>query len=153
MKRTTAEGVAAKTTAAKRSSAKRAPKKQSAKEAPPRSAGRRSAGAASCRTAGGTFHPSRVPARIRFVAAASKLEEEAKMALNDREREVVKALTETKAVDFEAIGRALAQFGPTAALDLDYEPIFCGTMRYFIHVYRVFTPQLPGSVGEIIVEE
>jgi hypothetical protein len=74
------------------------------------------------------------------------------MALNDREREVVRTLTETKAVDFEAIGRALAQFGPTAALDFDYEPIFCGTMRYFIHVYRV-TPGLPDGGGGVVVEE
>jgi hypothetical protein len=52
------------------------------------------------------------------------------MALSEREREIVKTLTETKAVDFDAIGRTLAQFGPTAALDLDYEPYFvgpCGT--------------------------
>jgi hypothetical protein len=75
------------------------------------------------------------------------------MALNEREHQVVKALTETKAVDFEAIGRALAEFGPTAALDLDYEPIFCGTMRYYIHLYRVFTPGLPPAGGEVIIEE
>jgi len=73
------------------------------------------------------------------------------MALNDREREVVAALNETKAVDFEAIGRALAQFGPTAALDFDYEPIFCGTMRYYTHVFRAFTP-IPVDQGEVIAE-
>jgi hypothetical protein len=75
------------------------------------------------------------------------------MSLNDREREVVKTLTETKAVDFDAIGRALAQFGPTAALDFDYEPVFCGTMRYFVHVYRAFTPTLPVAEGGVVVEE
>ena len=74
------------------------------------------------------------------------------MPLHAREREVVETLTETKAVNFEAIGRALAQFGPSAALDLDYEPIFCGTMRYYIHVYRVDTPGLP-SLGEMIAGE
>jgi hypothetical protein len=58
------------------------------------------------------------------------------MPLSERERQIVKTLTETKAVEFDAIGRALAQFGPTAAFDFDYEPIFCGTMRYFVHVYR-----------------
>jgi len=58
------------------------------------------------------------------------------MPLSEREREIVKTLTETKAVDFEAIGRALAQFGPTAALEIDYEPVFCGTMRHYINLYR-----------------
>jgi hypothetical protein len=62
------------------------------------------------------------------------------MALSEREREIVKTLTETKAVDFDAIGRTLAQFGPTAALDLDYEPVFCGTMRYYIHLYKFPSP-------------
>ncbi len=62
------------------------------------------------------------------------------MPLSEREREIVKTLTETKAVDFEAIGRSLAKFGPTAALDFDYEPIFCGTMRYYIHLYRLPPP-------------
>ena len=75
------------------------------------------------------------------------------MPFNAREREVVETLTETKAIDFEAIGKALAQFGPTAALDLDYEPIFCGTMRYYVHLYRAFTPGLPPSIGEIVGEE
>jgi hypothetical protein len=40
---------------------------------------------------------------------------------------------------------------------LDYEPIFCGTMRYYLHVYRAFTPSLPGlptiGAGEIVREE
>jgi len=57
------------------------------------------------------------------------------MGLTGREREIVETLLETKAVDFEAIGKALAKFGPTMALDMDYEDGFCGTMRYFVHVY------------------
>jgi hypothetical protein len=62
------------------------------------------------------------------------------MPLSDREREIVKTLTETKAVDFQAIGQSLSKFGPTAALELDYDPIFCGTMRYYIHLYRLPNP-------------
>jgi len=58
------------------------------------------------------------------------------MPLTEREREIVRTLTETKAVDFDAIGRVFAQFGPTAAFDLDYEPTFCGTMRFYVHLYR-----------------
>jgi len=68
------------------------------------------------------------------------------MSLSGREREIVTALIETKAVDFEAIGKVLAKFGPTMALDMDFEDGFCGTMRYFTRVYtgpfppRVDTP-------------
>jgi hypothetical protein len=72
------------------------------------------------------------------------------MALSDRERGIVQTLTETKAVDFDAIGRALAQFGPTAALDFDYEPVFCGTMRYYVHVFQV---PFPGDGGGVVVTE
>ena len=39
------------------------------------------------------------------------------MSLSGRQREIVQALIETKAVDFDAIGRAVSEFGPTAALD------------------------------------
>jgi hypothetical protein len=65
------------------------------------------------------------------------------MSLNGREREIVQTLIETKAVDFEAIGRTVAQFGPTAALDWDYEPVFCGTNRFYVHIV-----QLPWSTPE-----
>lgn len=76
------------------------------------------------------------------------------MPLNERERDIVKMLTETKAVDFEAIGKAVAKFGPSASLDFDYEPMICGTMRFYIHLYRfpgtvVVNPeQIEGSLGE-----
>lgn len=52
-------------------------------------------------------------------------------------RELVAHLIETKAVDFEAIGRALGQFGASAAVDWDGEDIFCGTMRRFVNVFRL----------------
>jgi hypothetical protein len=75
------------------------------------------------------------------------------MPLNERERAVVKMLTDTKAVDFEAIGKAIAKFGPTAALDFDYEPAICGTMRFYIHLYRfpgpvVFNSDQIETIGE-----
>jgi hypothetical protein len=48
---------------------------------------------------------------------------------------IVKTLLETKAVDFNAVGKAVAQLGP--ALSLADEPWegFCGTMRTFFHCY------------------
>lgn len=64
------------------------------------------------------------------------------MGMSGKDREVVAALIETKAVDFEAIGNTLAAFGPTLALDGDFEDGFCGTMRYFIRVFRPW----PGPV-------
>jgi hypothetical protein len=67
------------------------------------------------------------------------------MPLSEREREIVKTLIDTKAVDFEAIGRSLSKFGPTAALEMDYEPVYCGTMRYYIHLYRLPNPVDGGS--------
>jgi len=52
-------------------------------------------------------------------------------------RAVVERLIESKAIDFEAIGRALAEFGPSAALTMDGDDVFCGTMRRFVNVYRL----------------
>lgn len=51
--------------------------------------------------------------------------------------EVVKALLDSKAVNFEAIGAAVAKYGATATVTLDYEDLFCGTMRRFIRLYRI----------------
>ena len=70
--------------------------------------------------------------------------------MSGREREIVTTLIETKAVDFEAIGKALAKFGPTIALDMDYEDYFCGTLRYFTRVYTgPFPPRDPTSDQEL----
>ena len=79
------------------------------------------------------------------------------MALTGRDREVVKALVDTKAVDFEAIGRALAQYGPTMALNFDFEEGFCGTMRFYVWTYRrppsVGSGGTPEVIGEVIGPE
>jgi hypothetical protein len=61
------------------------------------------------------------------------------------EREVVSTLIDTKAVDFEALGRAVAKFGPAASLIVDGEDWFCGTMKWFIRFYR-----LPDPIGPIV---
>ena len=34
----------------------------------------------------------------------------------------------------------LAQFGPSAALTMDGDDVFCGTMRRYINVYRLPDP-------------
>jgi hypothetical protein len=75
------------------------------------------------------------------------------MGLSGREREIVTALVETKAVDFEAIGKVLAKFGPTMALDMDYEDGFCGTMRYFTRVYTGPFPPRPNPSDQATSQE
>lgn len=57
--------------------------------------------------------------------------------------EVVRALLDTKAVNFEAIGAAVAKYGASATVSLDFEDVFCGTMRRFIRVYRIVDPGTP----------
>jgi hypothetical protein len=51
--------------------------------------------------------------------------------------DVVKALLDAKAVNFEAIGTVVAKYGASAVTSLDYEDVFCGTMRRYIRVYRI----------------
>jgi hypothetical protein len=61
----------------------------------------------------------------------------------EAERRIVTALIDTKAVNFEALGAALAQYGADATFQLDGEDWFCGTMRRFIRVYRLADSVLP----------
>jgi hypothetical protein len=65
--------------------------------------------------------------------------------LSGLEREVVSSLIESKAVDFAAIGAAIAKYGPSVALTPDGEDWFCGTMRMFIRFYRI-----PDPIGPIV---
>ena len=66
------------------------------------------------------------------------------------EQEIVKALIDTKAVDFEAIGRAFVEHGASATLNLSGEDFFCGTIRRFIRVYRLNdTVNVVEQLGEL----
>ena len=56
---------------------------------------------------------------------------------SEAEREVVTALIDSKAVDFEALGSMVAKHGARATLQFDGEDIFCGTMRRFVRVFRL----------------
>jgi len=56
---------------------------------------------------------------------------------SEAERQIVTALIETNAVNFEALGAVLAKNGASATLNLDGEDWFCGTMRRFIRVFRL----------------
>ena len=52
-------------------------------------------------------------------------------------QDIVKRLLDSKAVDFNAIGKAIAELGPAVSLADEQWEGFCGTMRHFIRVYVV----------------
>lgn len=56
---------------------------------------------------------------------------------SDRHQQIVKKLIDSKAVDFGAIGKAVAELGPSLAMADEPWENFCGTMRVFIRVYRI----------------
>lgn|SRR5262245_33596017 len=58
-------------------------------------------------------------------------------------QEIVRKLIETKAVDFAAAGKVVAELGPTLALAEEPWEDFCGTMRNFIRLYRIGSGGLP----------
>lgn len=62
-------------------------------------------------------------------------------------QDVVKRLLETKAVDFAAVGKTVAELGPSLSLADEPWDGFCGTMRTFFHCYI-----LNGGLGGTTVE-
>jgi len=52
-------------------------------------------------------------------------------------QDVVERLLETKAVDFAAVGKAVAELGPSLAVADEPWEGFCGTMRTFFHCYII----------------
>lgn len=58
-------------------------------------------------------------------------------------QDVVRQLLASKAVDFNAIGKVVAEVGPALALADEPWEGFCGTMRRFLVLYRVYNPGLP----------
>ena len=67
------------------------------------------------------------------------------MASEVSHRDIVKRLLDSKAVDFNAISKVVSEMGPTLALADEPWEGFCGTMRTFIHLYRIPIP-LPTPV-------
>jgi hypothetical protein len=62
-------------------------------------------------------------------------------------QDVVKRLIDAKAVDFGAIGKAVAELGPSLSLADEPWENFCGTMRHFIRLF-ILNPQGGGPVIE-----
>lgn len=80
------------------------------------------------------------------------------MANRISHQDVVKRLLDAKTVDFAAVGKAVADLGPSMSLADEPWDIFCGTMRRFFHVYILNLPGRPqvddlgglrGAAGEI----
>lgn len=57
-------------------------------------------------------------------------------------QEIVKKVLDAKAVDFAAVGRVIAEMGPSLSLADEPWEGMCGTMRTFFHCYI-----LPGTGG------
>jgi hypothetical protein len=72
------------------------------------------------------------------------------MKNSEQHKQLVKKLLDAKAVDFAAIGKIVAEVGPSLSLADEPGDWFCGTNRIFFHVYRVFNPGLPvEDLGEL----
>lgn len=52
-------------------------------------------------------------------------------------QEIVKQLLDTKAVDFEAVGKAVSKLGPGLSMADDPWDVFCWTMRTFVRFYII----------------
>ncbi|HZD49429.1 MAG TPA: hypothetical protein VE178_11865 [Silvibacterium sp.] len=72
------------------------------------------------------------------------------MGNSDQHRQIVRQLLESKAVDFNAVGKVVAEVGPSLSLAEDPGDFFCGTNRIFFHIYRVVNPGNPvENLGEL----
>lgn len=52
-------------------------------------------------------------------------------------QEIVRKALDSKAVDFAAIGKMVAELGPAISMADEPWDGFCGTMRYFVHIFIV----------------
>jgi hypothetical protein len=62
------------------------------------------------------------------------------MAIRVNHQDIVKRVLESKAVDFAAIGRTLAEIGPSLAMADEPWEGWCGTMRGFIRIHILSWP-------------
>jgi hypothetical protein len=74
-------------------------------------------------------------------------QEETMSGKSGRHQEIVKRLLDTKAVDFAAVGKVVAELGPSLSLADEPWEGFCGTMRTFFHCYII--NNLGGTVENV----
>ncbi len=63
----------------------------------------------------------------------------------DDVKSISKLVLESKVIDYEALGKTVAKLGPQLALMDDQWENFCGTMKYYIRIFRLppFGPRVP----------
>src|ERR1017187_2321927 len=73
------------------------------------------------------------------------------MSSSEQHKQIVTKLLDTKAIDFNTIGKEFGEVGASLALaDFDGEDRFCGTMRNFIRVMILENPGIPvENLGEL----
>jgi hypothetical protein len=64
-------------------------------------------------------------------------------------QEIVRKLLDAKTVDFGAIGKVIAEVGPSLSLADEPWEGFCGTMRTFFHCYIINPPRGGVSVEDL----
>ena len=62
-------------------------------------------------------------------------------------KSVSKFVLDSKVVDYEVLGKTIAELGPQLALLDDPWENFCGTMRYYIRIFRL--PPFGSRVQEL----
>jgi hypothetical protein len=74
------------------------------------------------------------------------------MANRVNHQDIVRKVLEEKAVDFTAVGRLVAEIGPSLSLADEPWDGFCGTMRTFFHCYIINPPPVPIDTATLAVE-
>ncbi len=61
------------------------------------------------------------------------------------QKDISKALLEANVVNYEALGQMVTKLGPQLAMMDDPWENFCGTMRYYIRIFRLppIGPRMP----------
>lgn len=74
--------------------------------------------------------------------------DKSKQAANasDFQKEVTKSILEAKIINYEALGQTISKLGPSLALRDDPWETFCGTMKFYIRIFRLppIGPRLDG---------
>ena len=72
------------------------------------------------------------------------------MANRVNHQEIVKRLLDAKTVDFAAVGKVVAELGPSMSLADEPWEGFCGTMRTFIRLFIINPPrQLQAELEDV----
>ncbi len=60
-------------------------------------------------------------------------------------KDIAKFVLDTKVIDYDALGNTVAKLGPELAMLDDPWENFCGTMRYYIRIFRLppVDPRIP----------